>query len=247
MGSGGVAQSGEEWEADERWTGADGQPCRVLIVDRSLVFAEGIAVLLRSAGIDAQATSVDTLADAWAAQSFTVLVIDGDPDERFGDALAEANVRRSSTPVLLLLDEGRRHADRSVVATGSATWLSRHADPKVLIETILALHKHGHVGQPGLRRLPAPGNHELPLVGLTDRELAVVRMLAQALDNETIGKSLGISANTVRTHIRNLLLKLNAHSRAEAVATAARCGLINGQEPAGEGAAGCGCDQEIAP
>jgi LuxR family maltose regulon positive regulatory protein len=76
----------------------------------------------------------------------------------------------------------------------------------------------------------------LPL--LTDRELAVLHLLAQAQSNNAIGDALGISANTVRTHVRNVLVKLNAHSRAEAVAIAVRWGIVKGQPAGSEWAAG---------
>jgi DNA-binding NarL/FixJ family response regulator len=52
--------------------------------------------------------------------------------------------------------------------------------------------------------------------------------LVQGLNNDTIGQVLDVSPNTVRTHVRNVLLKLNAHSRVEAIAMAAQPGLLTG-------------------
>ena len=65
------------------------------------------------------------------------------------------------------------------------------------------------------------------LVNLTPREREVLRLLADGLANEEIGKRLVISAETVRTHIRKAMAKLDADTRTEAVATALRQSLIS--------------------
>lgn len=62
---------------------------------------------------------------------------------------------------------------------------------------------------------------------LTERELEVLRLLADGLANDGIGAELGISTETVRTHIRNAMGKLDADTRTHAVATALRQSLIS--------------------
>lgn len=62
---------------------------------------------------------------------------------------------------------------------------------------------------------------------LTSRELEVLQLLAKGRSTEGIGDDLFISINTVRNHVANILSKLGVHSKLEAVAIAAREGLIN--------------------
>ena len=62
---------------------------------------------------------------------------------------------------------------------------------------------------------------------LTQRERDVLRLLADGLSNEEIGKRLFISAETVRTHVRKAMNKLEADTRTQAVARALRDGLIS--------------------
>ncbi len=62
---------------------------------------------------------------------------------------------------------------------------------------------------------------------LTRREREVLRLLADGLANEEIGTRLGISAETVRTHVRKAMAKLDADTRTQAVATALRQSLIS--------------------
>ena len=61
---------------------------------------------------------------------------------------------------------------------------------------------------------------------LTNREREILALVADGLGNKQIAGRLGISTNTVKTHLELLFEKLDVASRAEAVATAARMGLL---------------------
>ncbi|MGN6302699.1 MAG: response regulator [Angustibacter sp.] len=63
---------------------------------------------------------------------------------------------------------------------------------------------------------------QLPVPRLTDRELEVLKLVARGLANRDIAKELYISENTVKNHVRNILEKLQLHSRMEAVVYAVR-------------------------
>ncbi len=66
----------------------------------------------------------------------------------------------------------------------------------------------------------------MPTPKLTDREMEVLRLVAQGMNNRDIAKALYISENTVKNHIRNILEKLHLHSRMEAVVYAVREKMI---------------------
>jgi DNA-binding NarL/FixJ family response regulator len=66
------------------------------------------------------------------------------------------------------------------------------------------------------------GRGEVPAPKLTERELDVLRLVARGLSNRDVAKRLYISENTVKNHIRNILEKLQLHSRMEAVVYAVR-------------------------
>lgn len=69
--------------------------------------------------------------------------------------------------------------------------------------------------------VPPPGPDRL-----TERELGVLRLVVAGLRNKEMAAELGISENTVKFHLRNILDKLHAQSRAEVVARAVREGLV---------------------
>jgi DNA-binding CsgD family transcriptional regulator len=66
-----------------------------------------------------------------------------------------------------------------------------------------------------------------PDVPLTPRELEVLALLAEGASNKLIGRRLGISAHTAKYHVASLMEKLDAVSRTDAVAHAARIGVLH--------------------
>jgi DNA-binding CsgD family transcriptional regulator len=62
---------------------------------------------------------------------------------------------------------------------------------------------------------------------LTPRELEVLTLLAEGASNKTIARRLGISVHTAKSHVGSLLDKLDAVGRTDALAHAARLGVIN--------------------
>src|ERR1700744_4664657 len=67
---------------------------------------------------------------------------------------------------------------------------------------------------------------QVPAPKLTDREMEVLKLVARGMNNRDIAKELFISENTVKNHVRNILEKLQIHSRMEAVMIAVREKLI---------------------
>jgi DNA-binding NarL/FixJ family response regulator len=74
---------------------------------------------------------------------------------------------------------------------------------------------------------PVDENPLLRETGLTDRELTVLRHLAEGMSNKQIGSSLYLAEQTVKFHLTSLYRKLNARSRTEAVREAYRIGLLD--------------------
>jgi two-component system NarL family response regulator len=73
----------------------------------------------------------------------------------------------------------------------------------------------------------ASDTQSVPAPRLTDRELGVLRLVAQGLTNREIAEELFIAENTVKNHVRNILEKLHLHSRMEAVLYAVRQRLFD--------------------
>jgi DNA-binding NarL/FixJ family response regulator len=73
----------------------------------------------------------------------------------------------------------------------------------------------------------APGSEDPGRTQLSERELAVIDLIANGLTNSEIGKRLFLAEETVKSHLRNILAKLGARNRAHAVALAFRGAMVS--------------------
>lgn len=125
--------------------------------------------------------------------------------------------------VVLTTYEGDVQALRAFKA-GASGYVLKSMVRKELLETIRAVHR-------GQRRIPPTIAAEMAAHFdddvLSTRELDVLRLAAAGGANKTIGEKLGISEDTVKTHMRSVLAKLDANDRTHAVAIAARRGIIS--------------------
>jgi LuxR family transcriptional regulator, maltose regulon positive regulatory protein len=85
---------------------------------------------------------------------------------------------------------------------------------------------HGHAADASADEKGTPRPSQAPN-SLTDRELDVLRYLPTRLSTTEIAGQLGISANTVKTHLKNIYQKLGARSRNEAIVKAAQLHVIH--------------------
>jgi DNA-binding NarL/FixJ family response regulator len=112
-----------------------------------------------------------------------------------------------------------------------ASSIRQAADGNMLLSSEVARGLTAYVRsstETGGTALPASGSlsaeEETP--GLTQREEAVLRLIAQGADNVAIGQELSISPHTVKQHVTNIFEKLGVHSRVQAAVYAVRAGLV---------------------
>ena len=128
-------------------------------------------------------------------------------------------------PVLVLMADAANAA--AAWSAGARGLVLRDAGPERISSALAALHRGLTVLDPALSPvIPGGRSPGSETVQLTPRELQALRLLAGGLTNKAIADRMGISENTVKFHVNGVLGKLNAQSRTEAVAQAARMGLI---------------------
>jgi two-component system nitrate/nitrite response regulator NarP len=103
---------------------------------------------------------------------------------------------------------------RQAMALGAAGFCPKGADPARLVEAVVAV-AHGNMVFP---RMDVSRLHHDPIDQLTQRELQLLAELAQGATNAVIARRVGISANTVKFHLKNLYDKLGVDNRAQAIA-----------------------------
>jgi DNA-binding NarL/FixJ family response regulator len=124
------------------------------------------------------------------------------------------------TRVAVYTADGDERLAREVLAAGAIAVVLKEAPLADLVRALEAALAGGSYLDPALAKNPTPGG------SLTQREVDVLCLLAEGLQHEEIGRRLGISAETVRTHLRKASHRLGATTRTQAVATALRLGLI---------------------
>ncbi len=208
----------------------------MLVVDRSPVFAEALALLV-SEQTGRPATHA-VIGDGPLAipADVAAVVLDADGDTERVASLA-ATIRTAAPDarlVLLVAEPAPRHRPL-VLATGAAAWLSRQAQPADLVAALDATDRSAASIPSGTspRRHPADASR---VDELTPRERTILGLLAIGTNNDAIAAKLGISPYTVRTHVQSVLGKLGVHSRLAAVALAQQAGMVALAQQAGTGA-----------
>jgi DNA-binding NarL/FixJ family response regulator len=132
-------------------------------------------------------------------------------------ALREAS---PDTHLVVYTADGDERLAREVLNAGAVAVVLKEAPLADLVRALEAALSGNSYLDPALAKNPVPGGK------LTQRELDVLGLLAEGLQHEEIGRRLGISSETVRTHLRKASDRLGASTRTQAVATALRLGLI---------------------
>ncbi len=122
----------------------------------------------------------------------------------------------------------------NAISAGADGYILKNASPDELKKAILQVHKGMGVLSPEVTRqvmtAVASGKTPQQEVGLSAREIEVLSCLARGLTTAQISNELFISENTVKTHVRHILEKLEASNRVEATRKAVQMGLISASE-----------------
>jgi two-component system NarL family response regulator len=119
------------------------------------------------------------------------------------------------------------HGDEDVhqaLAAGASTYLLKEAVLDDLADVVRAVHNGARPLPDDVQRILASRAN---LSQLTAREVEVIELIAQGLRNREVGHALGITEETTKVHVRNIMDKLNVQDRTEAVTMALRRGIIH--------------------
>jgi NarL family two-component system response regulator LiaR len=122
------------------------------------------------------------------------------------------------------VDEARM---MGVLRAGAAGYVRKDAEPEVLLAAVRAVARGKTYIDPSVGRVML---HAAPEDDLTPREREVLRHLALGRSNKEIATALAISDETVKTHVGNVLAKLEAENRAQATVQALKRGLVTLEE-----------------
>lgn len=211
-------------------------PVKLVVVDDHTLFRRGLISLLN------EMPEFTVIGEAWNGIAALPVIRETRPDLVLIDVnMPEMNgvetvkALRSDTetaelPILMLTISKNEEDLIGAISAGADGYLLKSAEPEELRKAIL-LVKDGmsvlspQVTRPVLRSMQS-GQHSTQEQGMSEREMEVLRCLAQGMTTTQTADELVISENTVKTHIRHIFEKLGASTRAEAVSKAIRLGMI---------------------
>jgi DNA-binding NarL/FixJ family response regulator len=204
-------------------------PLNVVIVDDHVALRRGMELLLRRAGHHVVGTADD-------AEAGGALILRRKPDVALVD-LALPGMNGAQLTRTLLKDDPELRiilytgaADErqllDALDAGAAGFALKSGDPEELEQAIRTVAAGGDYIDPRLTPLLAKNGNGRTKT-LSPRERQILGLLSQGLSGEEVAKQLFLSAETVRTHVRNAMSKLGAATRAHAVALALQRGEIS--------------------
>jgi len=219
--------------------GSDPEPIRVLIADDHGLYRRGLQAVLSlepdihivgeaSDGTEAIERAAELLPD--------VVLMDIRMPRASGiDACASIKATAPSARIIILTssdDEGDLY---QAVRAGANGYLLKDIPGEEIAEGLRAVHSGQSLISPSMAStllsefssLIQRQEESVPAPRLTEREIEVLKLVSRGMSNRDIAEELFISENTVKNHVRNILDKLQMHSRMEAAMYAVRQRLID--------------------
>lgn len=212
-------------------------PIRVLIADDHKLFRQGLISLMKT-----RSDLVEVIGEAETGSEAIRLAVELKPDivlmDIFmpdGDGLQAARILRETAPqvaiVMLTSSEQDEHLNEAV-RIGVAGYLLKNLDGEELFELLSGIQR----GEAAMTRAMAArllkniSHSQTDLVKsdeLTEREIEVLKLVALGASNQQIAKELCITINTVKSHIKSILSKLQLENRTQAATYAIKTGLVS--------------------
>ena len=216
-----------------------GEPIRVAVVDDQELFRRGLTMLL---GVEDDIEVVGEAGDGVAATELAatavpdVILMDVRMPKRSGIEACVAIKDVAPTARIIMLTVSDEEADLyDAVKNGASGYLLKDSSIDEVAQAIRVVADGQSLISPSMaiklldefKQMSRTDRQQVPSPRLTDRELEVLRLVAKGLNNREVAKELFISENTVKNHVRNILEKLQLHSRMEAVMYAMREKLLD--------------------
>jgi DNA-binding NarL/FixJ family response regulator len=228
-------QTSEQLETAER---IEESPLRVLLVDDHDLFRTGLRNLLEEQGVDIIGEAGDGAIAVTQVRELApdVVVMDLNMPGMTGvEATRQITSIAPLTRVLVLTISDHDTDVLDAILAGACGYLMKDASIDELMagiraaaigESLISSHIAGKVLQRVRATSSQPEMAETIRTELSDREIEVLKLIANGKDNAMIAGELHISPKTVKNHISNILMKLQIENRIQAAVYAVRSGIV---------------------
>ncbi|MBI5310687.1 MAG: response regulator transcription factor [Actinobacteria bacterium] len=205
------------------------KPDHFLIVDDHPVLREGVASVLRlrfDGAETTQAATVDEAIKLVGKKRLSAVIVE--PHLGSFDATTSISKLRKSidAPIVAFAAEGNMRLLAEALKSGARGCVRKDSSPDVLTDAINSVREGKFYIDASLASDGEPNLGEEARI-LTERQRQILQMYADGAHTERVAETLGLSTETVRTHTKRILAKLNARTRTHAVAEAIRNQVID--------------------
>ena len=209
---------------------------RLLIADDHGIVRKGIKALLateKDMQVVGEAENGAQAVEKAAALKPDVVLMDLVMPEMDGiEATRRITAEQPGTRILVLTSFAADDKVFPAVKAGALGYLLKDSTPEQLLEAIRQVHRGEPSLEPSIARkvlqeLSHPGQGRQTTEPLTERELEVLRLIAQGMSNKDIAAKIFVAEWTVRSHVSNILGKLHLASRTQAALYALRSGIAS--------------------
>ena len=213
---------------------------RIVIVDDQELLREGFRLILERAGMEVVGEAADGLAaiDVCRATAPEVVLMDVRMPRLDGiEATRRIVAAQPKVRVMALTTFDLDEYVYGAVRAGASGFLLKDVSPKDLVHAVEVVARGEAMLAPGLtRRLldrfaTGPSGQPVKLPNVTERETAVLRLIARGLSNSEIARELFLSEATVKTYVSRLLTKLDLRDRVQLAVLAYESGLVLAGRP----------------
>jgi NarL family two-component system response regulator LiaR len=207
---------------------------RILIADDHAVVREGLQTLIGTEpGMEVAGEAADGVEAVHLARSLKpdVILLDMMMPRKDGlEAINEIMDQDADSRILVLTSFSHDDKVFPAIKAGALGYLLKNASPQALLQAIRDVDQGEPTMSPDIasklmRELQRSADLPPTEEPLTEREVDVLRLVAQGLTNQEIAEALTIGVGTVRTHVSNILAKLHLANRTQAALYALREGL----------------------
>jgi two-component system NarL family response regulator len=215
------------------------EPVRVVVVDDQELFRRGLTMLL---GVEPDIEVVGEAGDGISAVDMVeatvpdVVLLDVRMPKRSGlQACIQIKERVPSVKIIMLTVSDEEGDLYESVKNGASGYLLKDSSIDEVAQAVRVVVEGQSLISPSMavklidefKQMARTEREQVMIPRLTDRELQVLRLVAKGMNNRDAARELFISENTVKNHVRNILEKLQLHSRMEAVMYAVREKLLD--------------------
>ena len=212
------------------------QNIRVLIVDDHTIVRKGIRALLT------EIADIEVVGEAADGQEAVAQAVRLCPDVILMDlamprmdgieATRQIKAQQPESRILVMTSFATDDKVLPAIKAGAMGYLLKESAPRDMVQAIHQIYRgesslHPVIARKVLEEIAQPLNGAATVDPLTEREVTVLRLVAQGLGNQDIAEKLHIGVPTVRTHVSNIMGKLYLANRVQATLYALREGLVS--------------------